>query len=120
MKAGLVRLFLYLSFPKFVYGLRYTSNCEEKNRLTSKKTLDLNKLFSFIDSQQALPELPTHHYYFDFDFTDSYNFWPNFDKPTKITNTHGFKNKINNFYFTVESEIVKNSETKYLLGLSLL
>ena len=55
-----------------------------------------------------------------YDFTDAYNFSLDFDSPTEITNCSGFLNKINNSHFELESEIVKNSETNYLVKVKLM
>jgi hypothetical protein len=101
------------------FPFRYTFNCSEKLNLQSNQTIDLHDWFSFIISKQSLPETPTHDYYFDFDFSDSYNFMLEFDEPTEITNIDAFSNKIDNSFFELESRISKNSESTYLLQVKL-
>ena len=43
-----------------------------------------------------------------------------FDVPVELSNAAAFGKKINNDYFELESEIIKNSERTYLLKVKLL
>ncbi len=101
------------------FPFRYTFNGSGKISLPTSKRLDISNWFSFVISTQTFPELPTHDYYFDFDFTDSYNFLLDFNTAVDIENTAAFKKNINNDYFELESDITKNSETAYLLKVKL-
>lgn len=101
------------------FPFRYTFNCSEKITLSDAKSLNLKNWFSFPISKLAIPEMPTHDYYFDFDFSDSYNFMLDFGKAVEIKNLSDFAKKTNNEYFELESEIVKNSETTYLVKVKL-
>lgn len=97
------------------FPFRYTFNCSGKMAIQNPKNIDLKGWFSFFVSRQAFPEVPTHDYYFDFDFTDSYNFLLDFSSEVEIQNMADFTKKINNDFFELESEIVKNTEKSYLL-----
>ncbi len=102
------------------FPFRYTFNCSEKIDLKNPEQLDLKNWFSFTLSKSSLPELPNHDYYFDFDFSDLYNFSLEFGKPILIQNLSDFKRTISNAYFELESEIVKNSDSNYLVKVKLL
>lgn len=101
------------------FPFRYTFNCSEKISLIDPKNLTIKNWFSFPISKAIIPEIPMHDYYFDFDFSDSYNFLLDFDSPVEIKNQTDFTKKINNEYFELESEIIKNSESTYLLKVKL-
>jgi len=115
--ASAVKIKLSSSISDFPF--MYTFNCSEKISLASNETLNLQNWFSFIISKQTLPKLSTHDYYFYFDFTDSYNFLLDFDTSGNITNSADFKNNINNDFFDLESEIIKNTKSNYLLKVKL-
>lgn len=101
------------------FPFRYNFNCSEKISLTTNKSLYLKNWFSFVLSKNSLPETPLHDYYFDFDFSDSYNFLLNFTTPVELYNAASFTKKINNDYFDLESSITSNSETSYLIRVAL-
>jgi hypothetical protein len=101
------------------FPFRYTFNCTGKISLQTSKRFDISNWFSFFISTQTFPELPTHDYYFDFDYSDSYNFLLDFNSIVDIKNTAAFKKTIHNNYFELESDIVKNSETAYLVKVRL-
>ncbi len=102
------------------FPFRYSFNCSGKIALPTNNSLQLKNWFSFVLSAKAIPEAPTHDYYFDFDFSDVYNFLLEFNSPTQIENAEAFTKKINNSYFELESGIIKNGETSYLLKVKLL
>ena len=102
------------------FPFRYNFNCTGAVKLTDKKSISLEEWFSFPLSKSIFPELPTHTYYFDFDFSDVYNFVLNFNEPVSITNAQAFKKAINNDYFELESEIINQSETSWLLKVKLI
>jgi hypothetical protein len=97
------------------FPFRYTFACSEKVEIKSTTDLDLKDWFSFSFSPQLLKESPNQDYYFDFEFTDSYNFLLDFGLPVELTNANDFAKKINNSYFDLESEIIKNSAETHLL-----
>ncbi|MBX3162969.1 MAG: hypothetical protein KF900_00695 [Bacteroidetes bacterium] len=101
------------------YPFRYTFNCSENISLPETNTLNMTHWFSFLFSSKILPEIPTHDYFFDFDFTDVYNFVLEFDKPVQLKNATGFTRNISNNYFELSSRIVQNSETSYLIKVNL-
>ncbi len=102
------------------FPFRYNFNCTETVKLNSPAVLDLKNWFSFTLSKEVLPEQPTHDYYLDFEFSDAYNFMLEFTQPTEIGNAAAFSRQINNAFFDLESGIVKNSETSYLLKVKLI
>lgn len=97
------------------FPFRYTFNCSENIRLQSNKYLDLKNWFSFVLGSFSIPEKPSHDYYIDFDFSDAYNFLLDFGSPVEITNISAFSKNINNDFFELESQVVKNSDASYLL-----
>jgi hypothetical protein len=101
------------------FPFRYSFNCSEKIALNDKQFLDLENWFSFPLSQISIPRAPNHDYYFDFEFSDLYNFMLEFDSPVTIKNVDTFSKTLNNEFFTLESGIVTNSETSYLLKVNL-
>lgn len=101
------------------FPFRYTFNCSENVKLTNAKKFDLTNWFSFPISKSQFPLPLFYDYYFDFDFTDSYNFMLDFGKPVQIVNSAQADKKIDNDYFSLESGIVKNSPSTYLLKVTL-
>lgn len=97
------------------FPFRYTFNCAERVALQKPGVIDLTDWFSFLVSKKLFPELPRHDYYFDFDYSDSYNFLLDFDKPVELLNAAEFGKKVSNEFFDLDCEIMKNSETNYLL-----
>ncbi len=101
------------------FPFRYTFNCSEKIVLTDAKSLNLKNWFSFILTKKIIPEMPTNDYYLDFDFSDTYNFLLDFSKAVEVTNLNDFEKSIDNALFKLESKIIKNSETSYLVKVEL-
>jgi hypothetical protein len=101
------------------FPFRYTFNCSEKISLYNAGFIDMKNWFSFPLSKFVFPEMPLHDYYFDFDFSDSYNFQLDFGKPVELANVQGFSRNISNELFELESAIVKNSESSYLVKVRL-
>lgn len=101
------------------YPFRYTFACNEKLALSSNQALSLNNWFSFTLNKNVVPEVPNQDYYFDFEFTDSYNFSLDFGSAVEIINLSAFTKKTSNDYFELDSEIIKNSDSNYLLKVKL-
>jgi hypothetical protein len=101
------------------FPFRYTFNCSEKISLYNAGFIDMKNWFSFPLSKSVFPEMPLHDYYFDFDFSDSYNFQLDFGKPVELANVQTFSRNISNDLFELESAIVKNSESSYLVKVRL-
>jgi len=101
------------------YPFRYNFNCTEKLSLPSDKHLRLNNWFSFPFSTSDFPVKPEHDYYFDFDFSDSYNVLLNFKERVELKNSASFTRKINNEFFELESVIIPISETSHLVKVKL-
>ncbi len=97
------------------FPFRYTFNCSEKITLQNAQTIDLKNWFSFTFTKDLVPVKPEHDFYFDFDNSDSYNFLLDFGTPVEFKNSSDFSKKINNDYFELESEIIKNSESTCLV-----
>jgi hypothetical protein len=108
-----------LSSHVAAFPFPYNFNCTEKIILKSSQSLSLKNWFSFTLSKTTFPEIPNHNYYFDFDFSDSYNFLLRFTTPVELKNGASFAKRINNDYFELESEIINNSETDFLLKVKL-
>jgi hypothetical protein len=102
------------------FPFRYNFNCTEKMALPGEKSLSLKNWFSFTLTKANIPQAPNYDYYFDFDFSDSYNFLLNFNVPVELKNANTFIKKINNEYFELESEIINQSETSYLIKVKMI
>lgn len=102
------------------FPFRYTFNCSQNIRLDAPGYLDLSNWFSFTLGSGMLPEPPTHDYFFDFEFSDGYNFLLDFDRPVQLKNQNAFRKKTDNAYFELDSEIVKQSDNAFLLRVKLL
>lgn len=112
-KATEVKLKLSSKITEFPF--RYSFNCSENISLDNSNQLSLRNWFSFTLNSQNIPTIPTHDYYFDFDFSDAYNFMIDFGSPVSIKNAEAFKRSISNDYFELESEIIKSSDSSYLI-----
>jgi hypothetical protein len=102
------------------YPFRYNFNSTSQIGLPGDKHIRMKNWFSFIISSVSLPERPEHDYFFDFDFSDGYNFLLNFKEAVEIVNLSAFEKKINNAYFELESKIVQNFAHSYLVQVKLL
>lgn len=99
---------------------RYNFNCTENIPLVNNTSLSIKDWFSFVPSEKSIPEQPTHDYYFDFTFSDVYNFMIDFQAPVEITNRENFKNDISTEYFDFKSELTDAGANVYLLRVSLI
>jgi hypothetical protein len=101
------------------FPFRYTFKCTEKIKLGEPDKISFSNWFSFVLNSNSLPEKPTHQYFFDFDFTDVYNLLLQFSRPVTLTNMDTFRKKVNNEYFEIDSEILKQSESAFLVKVSI-
>jgi hypothetical protein len=119
-KPGAAEQKVKLSSKITEFPYRYNFNCSEKLTLAKDTTkLSLKNWFSFTLSKNVIPQTPNFDFYFDFDQSDAYNFSLDFNKPMEIKNREAFARKVDNDYFSLESEIVKNSEKNYLVKATL-
>jgi len=101
------------------FPYRYNYNCSHNVKLENPETLSLHNWFSFLLNKTVIYEAPNYDYYFDFEFSDSYNFQLEFTKPVVLLNSDQFSKKISNDYFELESAIEKLSEQSYLVKVKL-
>lgn len=101
------------------YPFRYSFNCATNLKFNDSLKIQLTNWFSFVLDKSTITETPNQDYYFDFAFSDTYNFLLNFNKPVSISNINDFTKKISNNYFELESGIVQNEGNSYLLKLNL-
>jgi hypothetical protein len=101
------------------FPFRYAFACNSEIKLPGQKEVSLQDWFSFLFSKRQFPFAPAHDFYFDFTFSDSYNFLLNFDRPVEIKNIADFKSGISNDWFELNSEIMKDTETSYLVRVKL-
>ena len=106
-----------LSNQSKVYPFRASYLCSE-NISISKDKIDLSNWFSFLLSEKDFKNKITQDYYFDFTYTDNYNFLLEFNKPVTINNLNELNLSLTNEYFEVNSIFSKQSETKYLLAVT--
>jgi hypothetical protein len=93
----------------------HTFDCNAKMSIKDSSRLSLRNWFSFVLSKNVISQTPNNDYYFDFEISDSYNLQVDFKRRIEIKNREAFTRKINNDYFELESEIVKSSESIYIL-----
>ncbi|MBK7667115.1 MAG: hypothetical protein IPJ32_07005 [Sphingobacteriaceae bacterium] len=98
------------------FPFKQTYNCVGNIKLTNKNEINLTNWFSFIWTKDQFNKVPNHEVYSEFQFTDSYNFLFEFDKPVEILNAENFTKKLSNEYFEVTSNVVKQGEDKFLLS----
>ena len=93
--------------------------CSEKIDFSNKNEISLKDWFSFTFNKKLISEKPNFDYYFDFEYTDIYNYMIEFNRPADITNIDAFSKSIHNSYFDVASKLTKQTETTYLLSVSI-
>lgn len=101
------------------YPFRHNFACSEKFALANAEVLNMRDWFSFSLNRELLPQTPSADYYYDFVFSDLYNFVLNFSKPSEITNLDDFTKTISNKYFDYSAAIVKQEGNSYLVKVSL-
>jgi hypothetical protein len=99
------------------FPFRHVFECSGICKLENKNDLDLSDWFSFLLSGKTIPEKPTHNYYFDFPFTDTYNFTIRSSKKISVLNAADFSEDIDNDYFELKS-FLENKDGSVVLGLS--
>ena len=90
--------------------------CTENISYPNASEIPMTNWFSFTISKHIIPEKSNFDYYFDFQYTDMYNYMLEFNKPTDILNSDDFIKSIENDYFELSSKLTKQSETTYLLN----
>jgi hypothetical protein len=101
------------------FPFKYTFNCSEDIHLEKPLEIPLYNWFSFTFNKKMIEEgLPAFDYYFDFKYADVYNYQIQFDKPVTVDNAASFQKSLNNKYFEVTSHLVKQTESSYLLSVS--
>lgn len=100
------------------FPYRYNFNCVEKIKTLDSLKIPLKNWFAFTLSKTNIVQAPMFDYYFDFAFKDVYTFNFEFNKTIEILNMADFETKINNQFFELNSEMMKNSSNKYLLKLT--
>jgi hypothetical protein len=102
-----------------VYPFRYTFACS--GIIPAKgNELNMTNWFSFTLSRLRLPEVPRHDYYFDFVFTDSYNYSIEFDREVEFLNKEEFSRKLSTAYYELESELAQTGANSGVMRLRLI
>ncbi len=99
-----------------IFPVSHSFHCSENLSPNNKITIDLHNWFSFTFKKEEYTEIPSHDFYFDFQYTDVYNFLFEFDKPIEITNANELTKNLSNDYFEVNSNLVKEEGNNYLLN----
>jgi hypothetical protein len=99
------------------FPFKHTFGGEETIFLQKNSEISLLNWFSFVFSKKEIGSKPNHDYYMDFQFTDSYNYLFEFDKPCEIINSSSFTKKIINEYFELSSNLTKQESNKFLLSI---
>ncbi|MGZ4033318.1 MAG: hypothetical protein ACXVPU_01845 [Bacteroidia bacterium] len=100
---------------KFPFKSSFT--CSEKIEYSNALEVPLKNWFSFTFNKQLIPERPNFDFYFDFQYSDTYNYMIQFNKPAEILNVNDFIKSIHNTNFELSSSLIKQSETTYLLNI---
>jgi hypothetical protein len=106
------------TFKSNMFPFKHSFTCSEDIKLNGTTEISLKDWFSFTFSNSEITELPNFDYYTDFRFSDIYNFLLQFDKPVEILNVSDCNKSLNNKYFEITSNLVKQSESAYLLSVS--
>jgi len=115
-KPGAKNQQIKLSAKTTDYPFRHSFICSETLPLSNNISISLKDWFSFPLSKKVIPLSPRLDYYFDFTYTDIYNFVLIFEKPAEITNADAFTKKMTNEYFDLQSAIQKQENGNYLLS----
>ena len=78
--------------------------------------IPLKGWYSFIFNSVLFSKKPNFDFYFDFKSSDIYNHLFSFNKPVEILNVSAFTKSIQNNYFELSSNFVKQNESTYLLN----
>lgn len=100
-----------------IFPFKTSYNCSFKIKAT-KDSLNLTNWFSFILKKENFSKPLTNNYYFDFTYTDTYNFMFEFNRPISIINIEDFENQLTNDFFEINSKIIPQGNNKYLLSLT--
>lgn len=118
-KPGAKNQQIKLSAKTSDYPFRHSFNCSETLPISTSSVITVKDWFTFTLNKKAFPVMPQLDYYFDFTFTDIYNFVLIFDKPAEITNAEAFTKNISNDNFELQSSIQKQENGNYLLAVKL-
>ena len=94
---------------------KFVFDCHENILLKNKNEIDLTNWFSFVLNKFIIYEKPTHDFYFDFRFSDYYNYLFEFDRPVNISNIKDFNKELGDEYFEISSSL-KPQENSYLFS----
>lgn len=118
-KPGAKNQQIKLSAKTSDYPFRHSFNCSAIMPVSASSVISVKDWFSFALNKKVFPAMPQLDYYFDFTFTDIYNFVLIFDKPAEITNAEAFTKDISNDNFELKSSIQKQENGNYLLAVKL-
>jgi len=99
-----------------VFPFKNSFLCVEKINLSNATDISLKDWFSFTLNKQLVSEKPNFDYYFDFQYSDMYNYMIEFNKAADVSNIDAFTKSIHNAYFDLSSKLTKQNETTYLLS----
>lgn len=117
-KPGAFNVNIKLNSKSKVFPYKHSFAGFENIKYENDKEIPLKNWFSFTLNQTTTNTLPNFDYYFDFRYSDQYNFMFEFNKATEISNISDFNLLIQNDYYEVNSKMLKQSETNYLLSVS--
>ncbi|MCW3086331.1 MAG: hypothetical protein JWP12_3697 [Bacteroidetes bacterium] len=106
------------SYSSNSFPFKHSYNCSEDLALDGSSAIPLSNWFSFTLNTGMITQLPNFDYYVDFKYSDVYNYMLQFNKPVDVKNSADFKKSLNNAYFEVTSSLTKQSDTSYLLSVS--
>ncbi|MGZ3898966.1 MAG: hypothetical protein ACXVNQ_01470 [Bacteroidia bacterium] len=99
------------------YPFRFVFDCSENIALAKSNQADLSNWFSFFIDKSLIYEEPTHDFYFDFPFTDIYNFVFKASTPVNLAKISKQLNSIDNDYFQIDHTLRKQ-EDDYVFSLT--
>jgi hypothetical protein len=110
-KPGSANHKLILNSKSDLYPFKFEFHASEDVSFKERGEIDLKNWFSFLFNKKLIPEKPTHDFYFDFLFSDSYNFNFVFDTLVTLVNVEEFRRTIDNDYFELDSKIEKQENS---------
>lgn len=105
------------TYKSNTFPFKHSFNCSEDIILNTGNEIQLANWFSFPFNKSDINQLPNFDYYFDFRYSDIYNFLLQFNKPVDIINSTDYNKFLSNSYFEINSNLVKQNETSYLLSI---
>lgn len=108
-----------LSSKLNTFPFRHNYVCSGEATISEPTKLSLKNWLSIPIPEFNFDKNNYYDFYFDFEFSDNYNFLINFNKSVTILNESKFNKEINSRWFNFNSQLIKNADGNYLLKIKL-